>query len=169
MTGRSPSRSRPGHRLAPSAARPASQLVQADSQTGSLGHQAGPQAGQCRLPGQPPRCCPTCHSRSVSQSVHVGPEAGPQAGLRRLQDRPVTAALALKRSNGHFFGVEYKSISTYPWTASSPTFKSTINASSSSFKISQSHRPNLLIFAGLKEKTKIYIFTKRFFISLSFT
>ena len=35
-------------------------------------------------------------------------------------------------------------------------------------EISQSLHPNLLIFGGLKEKAKIYIFTNRFFISPSF-
>ena len=36
-------------------------------------------------------------------------------------------------------------------------------------KISQFLRPNSLIFGGLKEKTRIYIFTEQFFISPSFT
>jgi len=36
-------------------------------------------------------------------------------------------------------------------------------------EISQSLHPNLLIFGGLKEKARIYNFTKAFFISPSFT
>jgi len=37
------------------------------------------------------------------------------------------------------------------------------------YKISQSLHPNSLIFGGLKEKARIYYFTKAFFISPSFT
>ena len=58
----------------------------------------------------------------------------------------------------------YKYPSTFLWIASSNRKASTIVASSRNTQLSQSLHTNLLIFGGLKEKHRIYIFTKPFFI-----
>jgi hypothetical protein len=52
---------------------------------------------------------------------------------------------------------------------SSPRFKVHHCCKLKKHEISQSLHPNSLILGGLKEKARIYIFTKRFFISPSFT
>ena len=57
----------------------------------------------------------------------------------------------------------------FPKNTSSPRKEDSIVASSSPSQISQSLYPISLIFGGLKEKHRIYNFTKPFFISPSFT
>ena len=63
----------------------------------------------------------------------------------------------------------YKNPSTYLQQSSSPRIETHHCCKLKKHKISQSLHPILLIFGGLKEKARIYNFTKRFFISPSFT
>ena len=62
----------------------------------------------------------------------------------------------------------YKYPSTYLGTLSSCNSLSSLKAKAQIEEISQFLHRNSLIFGGLKEKTRIYIFTKPFFISPSF-
>ena len=128
---------------APMPGRPSTSLLRAPSQLFSQ-----------LIPARMPGCS---EPWPAWQPAHVGWDAGP---VRLPCHLPVQRVLCPE---------EYLRPSTYLWTKQLAKLKTSINASSSSPKISQSHQPNHLIFGGLKEKSKICIFTKLFLISLSFT
>ena len=67
--------------------------------------------------------------------------------------------------NGSIFWHPYIKTCSSPRTPARPEKEGSIVASSSPTQISQSLHPNSLIFGGLKEKHRIYNFTKPFFIS----
>ena len=85
---------------------------------------------------------------------------------RIIRSTGISGPLFLQRAE---FLEGYKYPSSYLQLRSSPRFLSPPLLQAHFFDISQSLHPNSLIFGGLKEKARIYIFTKQFFISPSFT
>ena len=113
-------------------------------------------------------CLRNCGA-SIQRAVGLSGGSGSDYPIRRII-RPTYTGLSdgFRQQRLHFWE-GYKYPSTFLWTASSNRKVLTIAASSSSTEISQSLHPNSLFFGGLKEKHRIYNFTKPFFISPSFT